>query len=273
MILRKINRAWGLAKISLSKLWYSKEIVNISQVEINGIKLVVFSNEDVGRELVYGRSYEWRETQVLQRNLRPDDFCMDVGANIGYYTTLMAKLACRGEVHAFEPVPINWHILNTNIMLNKLSNAVPNLMALGLESGKINFSVSKDGAYSSIRPTGREIEDESIEIKVETIDKYVSTRLLKRVDVIKVDAEGAEGLILSGAHQLFKEKTTRPRLVMLELFDSNLFTYGTNIEEIIAKMRGWGYSAKIAGNNGDLLTFITSMKNRICNIFFELNIK
>ena len=273
MMMRKIIRAWGLAKIALSHLWLPKETLKISQVEINGIDLMLFSNEDVGRELVYGRSYEWRETLVLKRFLRPDDICIDVGANIGYYSTLMAKIAYRGEVHSFEPVPINWHILNINLILNKLSNAVPNLIALGSESGKINFSVSKDGAYSSILPTGREMEDETIEIKVETIDEYVNTSQLKRVDVIKVDAEGAEGLILSGAYQLFREQTKRPRLVMLELFDANLLPYGTNIDEIILKMEGWGYSVKIAGNNGDLLPFSVSMENRICNIFFVLNFK
>jgi hypothetical protein len=126
MMMRKITRAWGLAKIALSHLWLPKETLKISQVEINGIDLMLFSNEDVGRELVYGRSYEWRETLVLKRILTPDDICFDVGANIGYYSTLMAKIAYRGEVHAFEPVPINWHILKINLILNKLSNAVPN---------------------------------------------------------------------------------------------------------------------------------------------------
>ena len=268
-----MKRAWGLAKIALSHLCLPKAAVKISQIEINGIDLLLFSNEDVGRELAYGRSYEWRETLVLKRFLRPDDICFDVGANIGYYSTLMTKIAYRGEVHAFEPVPINWHILNVNLKLNKLSNAVTNLMALGSESGKINFSVSKDGAYSSILSTGRKMEDETIEIKVETIDEYVNTNLLKRVDMMKIDAEGAEGLILSGANQLFKEQTKRPRLVMLELFDANLIPYGTNIDEIILKMESWGYSVKIAGNNGDLLPFSMTMKNRICNIFFELNFK
>lgn len=268
---QKIRKAVALMRIASSRYWLPKNRTRFAQTTVNGMQLLVLANEDVGRELVYGRAYESRETAALRRLLKQEDVCMDVGANIGYYTTLMAQLAYAGEVHAFEPVPINWHVLNCNLQANHLRNVVPNFCALAADSGRISFSVSRDGAYSSIRPTGREVESEVIETEVQTLDAYVSARQLARVDVIKADVEGAEGMVLSGSEKLFCDPVMRPRLVMLELYDPNLAAFGTNVEEILAKMAAWGYSPKIAGQDGVLLPFCGSMKNRICNIFFELD--
>ena len=58
---------------------------------------------------------------------------------------------------------------------------------------------------------------------------------------------------------------------MLELYDPNLVAFSTNVDEVLAKISAWGYSPKIAGQEGELLPFCDSLKNRICNIFFELD--
>lgn len=259
-------------RITSSRYWLPKNRPRFVQTTVNGIRLLVLANEDVGRELVYGGAYEPRETAVLRRLIKPDDVCIDVGANVGYYTTLMAQLAHDGEVHAFEPVPINWHILNCNLQANRLQNVVPNFCALAAELGRVTFSVSRDGAYSSIRHTGREVESEVIETEVLTLDAYIFSRQLARVDVIKADVEGAEGLVLAGSENLFLNSVKRPRLVMLELFDPNLGAFSTNIDDVLARMAAWGYSPKIADYDGELIPYCASMKNRICNIFFETNI-
>jgi FkbM family methyltransferase len=267
----KIRRALALMRITLSRYWLPKHNPRFVQTNVNGLQLLALANEDVGRELVYGGAYEPHDTAVLKRCLRPDDICIDVGANIGYYTTLMAKLAYAGEVHAFEPVPMNWHVLNCNLQLNNLKRVFPNFAALAEKPGRISFSVSRDGAYSSIRATGREVEFEVIETEVKTLDSYVLASKLVKVDVIKADVEGAEGLVLAGSEKLFCDPVRRPRLVMLELFDPNLKVFGTGIDQILSRMAAWGYSPMVSGPDGALFPFCNSMKNRICNIFFELN--
>jgi FkbM family methyltransferase len=266
---QSIKKLLSLLRITLSHYWLPKNQPRFAQTSTNGIELLVLANEDVGRELIYGRVYESRETAVLQRLLKPNDVCIDIGANIGYYTTLMAQLAHDGEVHAFEPVPINWHILNCNLQANQLRNVVPNFCALAAETGTISFSVSQDRAYSSILDTGRKVELEVIETKVTTVDAYMNSYQLPRVDVIKADVEGAEGLVLRGSEKLLGNPIKRPRLVMLELFDSNLIAFGSNIDEVLTKMKSWGYSPKVAGKDGFLYPFRNSMKNKLCNVFFE----
>jgi len=270
LIWQKIRRLLALIRVALSRCWIPKNQLRFEQTTVNEVSLLVLANEDVGRELVYGGSYEARETAVLRRQLKADDICIDVGANIGYYTTLMAKYAREGQVHAFEPVPMNWHILNCNLQANALINVVPNLFALGADSGEVIFSVSRDGAYSSLRPTGREIELEVIKSKVMPLDDYILDHQLSKVDFIKADVEGAEEMVLLGSEKLLCDPVKRPRLIMLELYDLNLRVFNTNIDQVLARMNTRGYCPKIANYEGMLIPFHHSMKNRICNIFFEL---
>jgi FkbM family methyltransferase len=270
LIWQKIKRLLGLIKIASSRYWVPKNQPHFKQAKVNGISLLVLANEDVGRELVYGGSYESRETAALQRLLKSNDICIDVGANIGYYTTLMGKYAHDGEVHAFEPAPINWHILNCNLKANYLRNVVPNFFALAADSGEVTFSVSRDGAYSSLRPTGRDIESEVIKSKVKTLDAYIRDHQIAKVDFIKADVEGAEEMVLLGSEKLLCDPVKRPRLIMLELYDLNLRVFNTSIDQVLARMGTRGYCPKIANYEGMLIPFHHSMKNRICNIFFEL---
>ena len=264
----KLGRVLSFLKISFSFIWLPKNSPRVVQVLVNGSKLLVFANEDVGRELVNASAYETRETMVLKRIVRKSDTCFDVGANVGYYTTLLASLASEGEVHSFEPVPINWHVLNCNVLLNQLRNVSLNFCALAEKIGKVTFSVSRDGAYSSLKATGREEEVDLIETEVETIDSYCNRKKLSRIDVLKVDVEGAEGLVVGGAASILSDVNAQPRVVMLELFDENLAPFGTTVPELVTRLSDFGYFPFVAGAHGELLKFEEVHRNRLCNVFF-----
>lgn len=268
MIIRKFKALFGFLKITLSKIWIPSNEKRILEVKANGLQLVVLANEDVGRELAFAGAYEARDTNALTKLILSNDVCIDVGANIGYYTTLMSKYAFNGSVHSFEPVPINWKILNLNIQLNKLKNVVLNYSALADKKGEVDFSVSIDGAYSSIKHTGRNIESEILTVKLDTLDEYIVRNEISKIDVIKIDVEGAEDLVLQGAECLLNNFSMRPRLLVLELFDPNLEKFNTNVDAVMNRMKGLGYVAKVANHEGDLLLYVDSMRNRICNIFF-----
>lgn len=268
MIFRKIKAFITFAKIAISKIWLPANNVRISQVEVNGLQLIVLANEDVGRELAFGGQYEIRDTQALKKLILPTDVCVDVGANVGYYTTLMSGLAYNGSVHAFEPVPINWMILNLNIQLNRLKNVVLNFKALADKRGVVDFSISVDGAYSSIKHTERHAESEIVSVELDTLDAYIASNKLLKIDVIKVDVEGAEELVLKGGRELFVNMSMRPRLLVLELFDSNLEKFEADVDAVLMRMKNWGYVAKVANHTGELIPYDGVMKNRICNIFF-----
>jgi FkbM family methyltransferase len=124
----------------------------------------------------------------------------DVGANIGIWTLLAAGRGAR--VHAFEPVPELVERLRAHVALNGADNVLVNSFAAGAESGSLPFfAVRKDnrGASGFARPSA---PSEEIRVPVETLDAYVARRGITRVDVMKVDVEGAELLVFRGARAL-----------------------------------------------------------------------
>lgn len=255
--------AWGL-----SKRIFPPGRISLIQLKVGGRILIVLRNEDVGRQLYLFRSYERRESTFIRDRVRPTDICFDVGANIGYHTTLMAQAAPAGEVHSFEPVPLNWHLLSLNVLINRFQNVEYNNIALSDRQGRVVFSAASDGAYSSLVPTGRRAESARIEVEVDTLDAYAHARGIERVDILKVDVEGAEGLVLRGAQRLLSAPARRPRLVMLELFDPNHVHYQTSIGEIIRQMAEFGYLPKIVDASGRLIDFEQCHWNVRQNVFF-----
>ena len=67
--------------------------------------------------------YEGNETELVKREIKEGDLVIDVGANIGYYTLIFAKLVGeKGKVYAFEPEPRSFKLLKKNVEENKYQN-------------------------------------------------------------------------------------------------------------------------------------------------------
>lgn len=266
---RRIAARLGVRRAILEagKLAFPPDAAKVVQVTVNGARLLVLANEDVGRRIALLRRYEPRDSGLLGRLVRATDTCVDIGANTGYYTMLMAARARSGAVHAFEPVRLNWLLLQAGVALNGWSNVVANQAAVGDRDGAIEFSEAVDGAYSSIVPVGRKAETRRIEVAIVRLDSYVRRHGL-RVDVMKVDVEGAEGLVLDGARALLGDAAGRPRTVVLELVDRNLEVYRSSIERILQRMAEFGYRPFYAGADGAAHAFERGHANVYENVFF-----
>jgi len=177
----------------------------------------------------------------LAQALRPDDICFDVGANLGYYTVLMAKAVPQGRVYAFEPDPFSHALLQLNVRINRLENVVVNCLALGERPGTSSFFRCTDSAYNSFKDTARKAVSSVIEVPVTTLDEFVAVNDVPRVDFVKVDVEGAEGLVLAGAKRLLQDSAQRPRLLLLELVDRNHEAFGDSAAEIVESLRRTHY--------------------------------
>jgi FkbM family methyltransferase len=224
----KSKVVWNASRVRISN---SKRIVR--QVRVNDCDLLVFANEDVGRSLWLLNEYEEAETSYYKRTIRSNDICLDVGANIGYFSLLMAKLAFAGEVHVFDPIQLNASMVKLNADLNSVEHIRVNALAVGAEEGFVAFSVSTDSAYSSMHATGRVAESKEISVPVVTLDVYLKQAGIPRVDILKVDVEGAEGLV--------GDPQRRPRSVLLELYEANLRPFDTTTSQIIHRMISFGY--------------------------------
>ena len=196
-------------RLKVSAVRCPKSRRKVIHSRINGYDLLVLGNEDVGRSIYFGGSYESAESRYLASRISSDSVCVDIGANIGYFTLLMAKGASEGSVHAFEPIPLNTSLLHASIELNGFTNIWVNQSAVGDRTGEISFVQSSDSAYSSLFDYRSQIPRPHYTGAHRSLDEYVSHTGITRVDILKADVEGAEGLVVAGASQLLRDKTKK----------------------------------------------------------------
>jgi len=190
------------------------------------------------RALFWYRTHEPIETLLFKNLVRSGDVVLDVGANIGWYTTLAGELVGSGKVYAFEPVDIVASELQKNVNLNQLTNVTVQQIALSDRSGfgHIWFAVEDWGLSSLIQRNPLKSIKHSIELQ--TLDDWVKENRMKTITFIKCDIEGAETLFLKGG------MTTLQRfqpLIMMELNAPTLNNFGLQVDELLKIFFELGY--------------------------------
>jgi FkbM family methyltransferase len=260
----------GLANLTtdlavLSRHWHEGAILR--QKHLAKFQMIVRADEEVGRAIYYGGTHEAFETAFFESRILANSTCFDIGANIGYFSLLFASLASQGAVHSFEPVPLNFHVLCTNRLLNDFANLVVNACALGDWNGKVPFVVSRDSAFSSLMDTGMKPVATEISVPMITLDSYCEKNGIDTIDVLKADVEGAESKVIAGAARLLGDRSRRPHTVMLEMYEPMLARYGTSIDELLYKMHQYGYRPHVLVNER-LVSFQREHYNQLYNVIF-----
>lgn len=158
--------------------------------------------------------------EALRRLLAPGDVFYDVGANIGFFTILGARLVGpQGRVVAFEPVPACARAVGRNIALNRFAHAEIREEAVGAAGGRARLLVVREASWSHLASTGRhaDVRDE-IDVTVVSIDELVQAGAIPPPDVLKIDTEGAELQAIAGMRATIERH--RPAIVC-ELHDTN----------------------------------------------------
>jgi len=164
-------------------------------------------------EYFYGRAHRYEAALVdyLMANLRPGDVCVDVGANIGFFSLIAARLvAPAGRVVAFEPHPDARAAMSRLLNANGVAALVDvQSSALAETSGAGTLHLSGDTVLSTLVPRQSPARDHfafdrTIGITLATLDEWLVHRpdLAARVAVIKIDVEGAEDRVLAGMERL-----------------------------------------------------------------------
>ena len=169
-------------------------------------------------------SYESATVRLFCRLLKTRFCVLDVGANVGYYTLLAAKaLEGRGEVHAFEPSPRAFQSLSENARLNSLTCLTLNQAAVSDANGSQPLFLPADlaGTNASLIENFT-LQNSSIMTSVLCLDTYCASKVKRPVDLLKVDAEGAELNVLRGSRSLLQQQ--RPDIIceVLQPFDNDL---------------------------------------------------
>ncbi len=157
--------------------------------------------------------------------LKTDDVVLDIGANIGIMTALLAKKCKQGTVHAFEPVPENISVLNRIIKFLSLQNVNLHPIALGAETKEVEMSmpimvgVRMQGLSHILHHSidGYQTDTISYKVKQLPLDQFEEF-LNVRISAIKIDVENYEQFVFKGALKLIKRD--KP-LIYCELWDND----------------------------------------------------
>lgn len=144
-------------------------------------------------------------TTIVRTFVRPGSVFVDVGANIGFYTVLAGRLLSgEGKVHSFEPTPATYRILKDNVQVNGLlETGIVQLHQLAVSDrpGKARlWTFSGDCGHNTLFKD--QLADADIEVQSTTLDYFLSSE--QRIDLIKIDVEGAEPLVFAGMLNLIR---------------------------------------------------------------------
>lgn len=154
---------------------------------------------------------------------------IDIGANIGFFSLLMADLVSpTGEVLCYEPNPTTFEQLKKNIALNPYSNITPIQSAISNTTGTGRMSVLEDSALNTLALVKG---GEDIEIPLETLDASLRAHAVSRCDLIKIDIEGAEFLAVQGMKNTI---TLNPNIeFVIEVHPSQIEQLGGKVQEFL----------------------------------------
>lgn len=180
---------------------------------------------------------------ILTEYLHPGDVFFDIGANVGFFSVLAAKLVGpAGEVHAFEPLPNNARRVATNAALNGFTQVRIHEIALSDRDGTASFRVSAVPTFGALSDSPMSVDQEIglVNVRVCSLDKWMRDGTARPPKLVKLDIEGSETEFLRGARETIAE--FRP-VLLVEL-------HGTN-QPVAEFLEGMSYSIDIVGG-GDV---------------------
>lgn len=189
-------------------------------------------------QLAVNQVYEPAETALLKEHLKAGQTFIDVGANIGYYTLLAARIVGpKGKVYAFEPDLNNFKLLVRNIAANGYSNVVPMNQALSNKAGTARLYINPSNRgdhriYDS--HDGRP----SVEVGMTTLDRFFE-KLDKKVHFIKMDIQGAEAAALGGMKGLIRKN--KGLKLVTEFSPGSLKAFGADPKKYLKNLQALGF--------------------------------
>lgn len=172
--------------------------------------------------------YEPHTTKLVEEYVKPDDVCVDVGASIGYFTLLFARLG--KEVYSVEPTRNQFEFLKENVKLNKYEYKVK-LFNLAASDKKEDLHIQANAT-----------QDHMDAVPLDSI-------LPKKVDFVKIDVDGSEPKVLKG---LVKTIERNPQLKMIiEYYPSYIEKLGNQPQEMLEILDKYFTYSRIDGEFDD----------------------
>jgi FkbM family methyltransferase len=224
-LVRKVGKA---AKYYLSRpnaLFERESVIETA----DGVSMLCVNENYIERTINESGVWELAETASIRSIVAPGHVCLDIGANVGYFSLLMAKLGA--TVHAFEPTTYGFNRMTANIALNP--QLAPRIFAnkLGLSDKSFELEEALEARFSSRVLAHSEPEM----IRFKTLDSVWTGAL----HFLKIDVDGHDTEVIRGGMNTLR--AFRP-IVLAEFCDRVLRPYNSSVTELARSFIECGYS-------------------------------
>jgi len=238
-----------------------------------GFVMVLRGDNYLEEEIIRSGQWEPSTTQFIRRTLQPGMTVVDVGANIGYFSLLMASLVGpEGEVHAFEPYPGYIERMHLSLAVNSFEQIYLNKYALsdkkeqhelfkGIASARMHRWSHPDAVFNKVH--------DKVIVSCIPFDEYASKNF-KKLDLIKIDVDGYEMNVLRGA--LASINRYRP-IIIIELYEEALNDASSSASEVLELFSSWSYLPYTEKGElfryNELLSLVTQDPKTSVNVVFR----
>ena len=232
--------AWGMYNIIPREQW----------INIHGIPCLINIQEGIGTRLFSHGEYASARVSEIRKVVKKGDTVIDIGANLGYFTVLLASLVGpKGKVYAFEPDPRNFHLLQHTIKRNGWTHVIAEQKAVSNKAGEFVLYQTRSWTSNTLAPNEH---ISTVKVQVITLDDFLSNE--HHISFVKMDTDGSEPLAIQGMPQLIQRS---PDLrVLAEYEPGNLKRYLSHPLDFItiAEQHGLRLAAILDSDKGRLPT-------------------
>jgi FkbM family methyltransferase len=239
MILKIMQDEGLLKSINMVKyafLWYFNKFILRKKYfirTINGYKMSLpTSDNGISRALAIVGIREKEHMFILNKVLKEDHNVLDIGANIGYYVLMEKQIIKNGKLFAIEPEPDNYHVLNTNIKLNKFKNIKTFQLAISNKEGMVKLYLSKLSNVHTLLPNDvmNKMSGNTIDVPAVRLTKFIQKENTK-INLIRMDIEGFEVDVLKDLSQNLDDINCSP-MILFEVHSAKYSAEYSLVEQL-----------------------------------------
>lgn len=192
----------------------------------------------------FNKGFEYETLEKFIELLRPGYTVLDVGANIGLFSLIGSEVVgSTGKIYAFEPAKDTFAALEKNIEANNCENIQLFQLALSDNNGFAEMNSKTEGIqegdlFNHLSLTDNEEKNDN-SIVTQTLDSFLLEHKIERIDVIKIDIEGAELLCFNGAKSLLSSND-RPDIIF-EVYEAYCNRFGNSSFDVLKFLNECGY--------------------------------
>lgn len=216
-------------------------------------------------------AWEFNVTKYLADHVKPSETVIEIGANIGYYTTLLASIVGKnGKVYSYEANKQVFDLAVLSLRMNELQRDgvfLKNLavsdhtgtIELVCKTDKDLFSGEVNLGATHLKFPSEKTHEQTISVQSVTLDEDLSD--VKNVDWLRMDIEGSEILALKGAKRIIESS---PNLKIVMEWSVRMLGYYDNVADLIDEMHAYGFRFHLIDNRGKLGKELS--KNELLNM-------